>query len=84
MLELKNVSFTVEGACRVTVAVQSSNAAEARVLSLANSSNTVIGSYEAGTSVTVSTLDIDSAGTYSVGSAGSGMYIYYIIIEYFD
>lgn len=78
------VSFTVEGACRVTVAVQSSNAAEARVLSLANSSNTVIGSYEAGTSVTVSTLDIDSAGTYSVGSAGSGMYIYYIIIEYFD
>lgn len=78
------VSFTVDGACRVTVAVKSSSSSEARVLSLANSSNTVIGSYEAGTSVTVSTLDIDSAGTYSVGSAGSGMYIYYIIIEYFD
>lgn len=77
------VSFTVDGPCTVTVAVQSSSS-DTRTLSLVNASNSVIGSYEAGASVTVSSIDIDAAGTYSVGSAGSGMYIYYIIIEYFE
>lgn len=77
------ISFEVEGPCTVTIAVQSSGTS-ARTLSLVNSSNSVIGSYEAGVSVTVSSIDIEAAGTYSVGSAGSGMYIYMIIIEYFE
>lgn len=77
------ISFTVDGPCTVTIAVQSSGT-DARTLSLVNSSNSAIGSYEAGTSVTVSSIDITEAGTYSVGSAGSGMYIYYIFIEYFE
>lgn len=77
------VSFTVEGPCTVTIATQSSGSSE-RVLNLVNSSNSVIGSYDAGTSVTVSSINIEAAGTYSVGSAGSGIYIYYIIIEYFE
>ena len=77
------VSFTVDGPCTVTIAVQSSGT-DTRTLSLVNSSNSAIGSYEAGTSVTVSSIDIQEAGTYSVGSAGSGMYIYMIIIEYFE
>ena len=77
------ISFEVEGPCTVTIAVQSSGTS-ARTLSLVNSSNSVIGSYEAGVSVTVSSIDIEAAGTYSVGSAGSGMYIYVIIIEYFE
>ena len=77
------VSFTVDGPCTVTIAVQSSGT-DTRTLSLVDSSNTVIGSYEAGTSVTVSSIDIEAAGTYSVGSAGSGMYIFIIIIEYFE
>ena len=77
------VSFTVEGPCTVTIAVQSSGT-DTRTLSLVNSSNSAIGSYEAGSSVTVSSIDIQEAGTYSVGSAGSGMYIYMIIIEYFE
>ena len=77
------ISFEVDGPCTVTIAVQSSGTS-ARTLSLVNSSNSVIGSYEAGVSVTVSSIDIEAAGTYSVGSAGSGMYIYMIIIEYFE
>ena len=77
------VSFDVEGPCTVTIAVKSSGS-EARVLNIVDSSKTVVGSYEAGTSVTVSTVNIDAAGTYSVGSAGSGMYIFAIIIEYFE
>lgn len=77
------VSFTVDGPCTITIATQSSGSS-ARVLNLVNSSNSVVGSYEAGTSVTVSSIEIDEEGTYSVGSAGSGIYIYYIIIEYFE
>ena len=77
------VSFTVEGPCTVTIATQSSGS-DARTLKLVDSSNASVGSYEAGTSVTVSSINIENAGTYSVGSAGSGIYIYYIFIEYFD
>jgi ABC-type multidrug transport system fused ATPase/permease subunit len=77
------VSFTVDGPCTVTIATQSSGS-DARTLKLVDASGAQIGSYEAGTSVTVSGINIDSAGTYSVGSAGSGIYIYYIFIEYFE
>ena len=77
------VSFTVDGPCVVTIAVQSSGTS-ARTLGIVDSSNNSIGSYEAGVSVTVSSLEIEKAGTYSVGSMGSGMYIFAIIIEYFD
>ena len=77
------VSFDVEGACSITIAVQSSGSS-VRTLNLYDASGNVIGTYEAGTSVTVSTIDVEKAGTFSVGSAGSGMYIFTIIIEYFD
>lgn len=77
------VSFTVDGACKVTIATQSSGA-DARTLLMVDAAGSTVGSYEAGTSVTVSSIDIENAGTYSVGSAGSGIYIYYIIIEYFE
>lgn len=77
------VSFTVDGACTVTIAVQSSGS-EARTLALVDANKAEVGLYEAGTSVTVSSVEIDKAGTYSVGSTGSGMYLYYIIIEYFE
>ncbi len=77
------VSFTVDGPCTVTIATQSSGA-DARTLKLVDGSNTQIGSYEAGTTVTVSTITLEEGGTYSVGSAGSGIYIYYIIIEYYE
>ena len=77
------VSFTVDAPCTITVAVQSSGSA-VRTLNLYDSTGAVIGSYEAGVSLTVSSVDIDSAGTFAVGSAGSGMYIFTIIIEYFE
>ncbi len=77
------LSFTVDGPCSVTIAVRSSGDAT-RTLNMVNSSGGVVGSYEAPSAVNVATVEIDAAGTYSVGSAGSGMYIYMIIIEYFD
>lgn len=77
------VSFTVDGPCTVTVAVRSSGS-DTRTLTMVNESKATVGSFEAPSAVAVSSVDIDEAGTYSVGSAGSGMYIYMIIIEYFE
>ena len=77
------ISFTVDGPCTVTVAVRSSGT-DVRTLTLVNSAKETVGSVEAPTTVNVGSIEVDKAGTYSVGSAGSGMYIYMIIIEYFD
>lgn len=77
------ISFTVDGPCSVTIAVQSSGT-DTRTLNMVNSAGQNVGSFEAPSAVMVSTVDVDAAGTYSVGSAGSGMYIYMIIIEYFE
>ena len=77
------LTFTTEGACTITIATQSSGS-DARTLLLVDSTGATVGSYEAGTSVTVTSIDVAEAGTYSVGSAGSGIYIYVIIIEYFE
>ena len=77
------VSFTVDGPCTVTIAVKSSGS-DTRTLKMVDSTGATVGSIEAPTSVNVSSLNVESAGTYSVGSAGSGMYIFMIIIEYFD
>ena len=77
------ISFTVDGPCTVTIAVQSSST-DTRTLTMVNSAGQTVGSYEAPGSVAVNSLEIAEAGTYSVGSAGSGMYIFAIIIEYFE
>lgn len=77
------VSFTTEGACTITIAVQSSGSS-VRTLNMVDASGNVVGTFEAGTSVTLTSVEVSEAGTYSVGSAGSGMYIYVIIIEYFE
>ena len=77
------ISFTVDGPCTVTIAVRSSGS-DTRTLTMVNSANKTVGSFEAPSAVQVSSVEIDAAGTYSVGSAGSGMYVYAIIIEYFE
>ena len=77
------ISFTVDAPCTVTIAVQSSGS-DTRTLTMVNSAGQTVGSYEAPGNVAVNSLDISEAGTYSVGSAGSGMYIFAIIIEYFE
>ena len=78
------VSFTVDGPCTITIVAQSSNAAQARTVAMVDASGSTVGTFDAGGSVTITTVEIDTAGTYSVGSTGSGIYIYSIIIEYFE
>ena len=80
--QYRYISFETTGACRIT-AVCKSSGSDDRVLNLASSSNSVIGSFEAGAAHSITSIDVDSAGTYSVGSAGSGIYVFAIIIEYF-
>lgn len=77
------ISFTTDGPCTITVAVRSSGT-DTRTLTLVDSSHKTVGSFEAPSAVAVSSVEINEAGTYSVGSAGSGMYVYMIIIEYFE
>ena len=77
------VSFTVDGPCTITVAAQSSGSSD-RTLNIVNASGSSVGSFDAPSSLAVTTVEIDSAGTYSIGSAGSAIYIFVIIIEYFE
>ena len=80
--QYRYISFTIDSPCSITIAVRSASATEVRTLVMVDASGTTVGTFEAGTSVTVSTIEVTSAGTYSVGSAGSGLYIYCIIISY--
>ena len=77
------ISFTVDGPCTVTIAVRSSGT-DTRTLTLVDSAKNTVGSVEAPSAVNLGSIEITEAGTYSVGSAGSGMYVYMIIIEYFE
>jgi hypothetical protein len=51
---------------------------------MVNASSATVGSFDAPASLAVTTIEIAEGGTYSVGSAGSGIYIFAIIIEYFE
>lgn len=79
------ISFTTTGACSVTIVAKTSGSS-ARVIRMVNSTNTSseLATFDAGTGVSTTTNEIESAGTYYVGSTSGGVYIYDIIIEYFD
>ena len=79
------IEFTTTKEATITV-VAKSTGSDARTVKMASSSNTstVLATFAAGTAVSVTSKDNVAAGTYQVGSAGRGIYIYAIIIEYFD
>ena len=79
------IEFTVEGPCTITVAAQSTNASQVRNVQLVGvASNTVLGTFEAAAGTTVTSVEVAEGGTYRLGSAGSGIAVYYVIIEYFE
>ena len=77
------ISFEVSGACTISVMGKTSSKTDERVINLVDSSYSVVGSYKAPLSAEFSSVEVDKAGTYSVGSAGSGVYVCCIVIEYF-
>ncbi len=80
------IEFTTDKVCRITV-VAKSTGSDARTVNLVSTSATsnVITTFAAGAGAqSITTYDDLAAGTYQLGSAGSGIYIYSIIIEYFS
>ncbi len=83
--QYRYLEFTTTGKCTITVAAKSSSKTDDRLVSLVKSSSTstVLKSFDAKTSLSLSSFDTEQGDTYQIGSAGSGVYIYAIIIEYF-
>ena len=79
------IEFTTTKAATITVVAKSSGADD-RIVKMVSASNTstTVATFDAKASTSVTSAENIAAGTYQVGSAGSGMYIYAIIIEYFD
>ena len=77
------IGFNVDKACKVTVLCASSGSS-VRSINIVDSSYKPVGSYVADTAATFGSVDIDKAGTYYIGSTGSGVYVYMIIIEYYE
>ena len=63
---------------------KSSSKTDERVINVTDSSKNVVGSIPAPISATFSSIEVGEAGTYSLGSTSGGVYICYIIIEYFQ
>ena len=78
------ISFDVKGACKITVMAKSSSKTDERIINVTDSSKNVVGSIPAPISATFSSIEVSEAGTYSLGSTSGGVYICYIIIEYFE
>ena len=75
------VEFNVTGKCEITC-VASGGGETSRYIQLTNGSKT-IGTFEVEPSQTKNTVVVEEAGTYRIGSTGSNIDLYYIIIEYY-
>ena len=77
------IGFEVDKKCRVSIMCKSSGSS-VRTINIVDSSYNPVGSYTADTTATISSVDVENAGTYYLGSTGSGVYVYMIIIEYYE
>lgn len=79
------LEFSTKGACKVTVFAASSGS-DARTLNLVSSSSpsTIVATFAAPASATANSAQVESAGTYWLGSAGNGIRVFQILIEYFE
>lgn len=84
--EYRYIEFTTTGKCTITIAAQSSSKTADRLVSMVKSSatSTVLKSFDAKASLSLSSFDTEQGDTYQIGSASSGVYIFAIIVEYFD
>ncbi len=75
------IEFNVEGKCEITI-ISSGGGETKRYIQLTKGA-TKICDFDVEPSQTVFTNVVDEAGTYRVGSTGSNIDVYYIIIEYY-
>ena len=78
------IEFTTTKTASITVVAKSSSSTDDRKVRMVDSSKKEVAQFDANGTQSITTVDNIQAGTYQLGSAGSGMYIYAIIIEYFD
>lgn len=79
------IEFTTTKACTVTVVAKSGSTTEDRKVNLVPAATgTVLTTFEANGGLSVTSQDLTEAGTYRIGSADKSIWIYYILIEYFD
>lgn len=79
------LEIETKGKCTITVIAKSSGTDD-RVLNIVKSSSTSTsaGSFEAKASVSVSSQEITEAGKYMIGSTNKGIWVFAIIIEYYE
>lgn len=77
------VEFTLTKNATITV-IAKSTGSDDRIVKMVSSANQDVASFKAGSALSITSQENVEAGTYKLGSAGSGIYIYQIIIEYFD
>ena len=79
------IEFTTTKACTVTVVAKSSGSDD-RTVNLVSAAATgkVLTTFEAKAGVSVTSQNLTEAGTYQIGSSNKGIWIYYVLIEYFD
>lgn len=79
----RGISFEVTGPCVISIMAKSSGSAD-RVIKMVDSSNKEVGNYAAATSVGITSVEIDKADTYFISSTSGGVYVYMILIEYYE
>ena len=77
------IELPVNGKCSVTIVAKSSGSDD-RILDIRNANSVSVANADAKASVSITTIDIEEAGTYMIGSTGKGIYVYAIIVEYFE
>ena len=77
------IEFTTTKTASITI-VAKSTGSDDRIVKMVDSSNKEVATFAANGSQSITTVNDIEAGTYQVGSANKGVYIYAIIIEYFD
>ena len=80
------VEFTVEKACSITIVAQSGGS-DTRTVQLGlveNGGTTIVATASAEATQTLTTMEVNKGGTYRIGSLGSNISLFYIIIEYYD
>ena len=79
------VEFETTKTATITVIARSTGSDD-RIVKMVSATNTSAEAarFDAKSSTSVTSVDNVAAGKYQLGSAGSGIYIYAIIIEYFD
>lgn len=77
------IEFTTTKVASITI-VAKSTSSDDRIVKMVDSSNTDVTTFAANGAQSITTKNDIAAGTYRVGSANKGVYIYAIIIEYFD